>query len=106
MNISYEIEYQDQNGEYCYLEVEFEAFPEWENDGIGSYEYWGHQEYDRGHNYVSLEQHGDPTWDEKKYTEEENKIIVAFKNDEKKWKVLCEDFCTQYADIEYDYDGD
>lgn len=104
MKIFHEIEYKDGNNEYAYLEVEFEAFPRWENDGIGSYEYWGHQEYDKGYDYVSLEHHGDPTWDEKKYTEEQNRIINEFKNDTAKWKALCDYFCEEFAAYEPDYD--
>jgi len=35
------------------LEVEVEYH--WENDGIGSYEYWGFRGYDAGHNYIEMD---------------------------------------------------
>ena len=79
------------------IQVTFEAFPQWENDGIGGYEYWGAPGYDKGHDYVSLESKGDPTWDKKAFTKEENKIIEAFTN-HPNFLILINKFCDQYRD--------
>lgn len=101
-----EIEYQKINeGIYIFsgfsddnyevLEVEFEAYPSWENDGIGAYEHHGHRGYDYGHNYVSLENYGEPTWEKDKHTEEENEIILQFTKLKVFQKIsdgFCEDF--------------
>ena len=97
MDWEYEIEYE-KDGEYEYLTVTFQAEPRWENDGIGAYEYWGAKGYDRGHDYVSLEYYGDPTWNESDYTEDENRIINEFRSDSKKWGKLCEYICEKYAE--------
>lgn len=97
MNWEYEIEYE-KDGEYEYLAVTFQAEPRWENDGIGAYEYWGAKGYDRGHDYVSIEYYGDPTWNESDYTEDENRVINEFRNDPKKWAKLCEYICEKYAE--------
>jgi hypothetical protein len=43
-----------------------------ENDGIGAYEYWGQKCYDRGTDYLHLEE---LNWDKNLYTEEQNKLI-------------------------------
>jgi hypothetical protein len=51
-----------------------------ENDGIGSYEYWGKKCYDHGTNYLRLEK--DPHWDKSLYTEEQNNLI---------WDWVCEE---------------
>jgi hypothetical protein len=56
------------------MEVQLELEISFENDGIGSYEYWGSREYDAGTNYhevTGLE------YDTSKYTEEQNRIIEA-----------------------------
>lgn len=104
MELIYEIEYQLIDGKPVFdimseetklLKVEFNAEPRWENDGIGSYEYWGEKSFDAGSNYVSLEYNGDPTWDKSKFSEIENNIIEAFTNSPKHEK-LCELFCHIY----------
>jgi hypothetical protein len=50
-----------------------------ENDGIGSYEYWGHKCYDRGTDYLQLEE---IHWDKSLYSEEQNNLI---------WDWVCEE---------------
>ena len=97
MNWEYEIEYE-KDGEYEYLTVTFQAQPRWENDGIGAYEYWGAKCYDKGHDYVSLEHYGDPTWNEADYTEDENRVINEFRSNPKRWAKLCEYICEKYAE--------
>lgn len=93
MKIQEEIEYRINN-DFAYLNVEFEAFPEWANDGIGGYEYWGSREFDKGNDYVSLEWEGDPTFNKEKYTEEEIAIIETWL--EKNLDELSDDFCEIY----------
>ena len=44
----------------------------WENDGIGPYEYWGSVGFDRGNNYVTIE---DYSYDKTGMTDEEIKTI-------------------------------
>lgn len=97
MELEWEIEYE-KDGEAECVTVTFEAEPRWENDGIGAYEYWGAKCFDKGHDYVSLEHNGNPTWKEADYTEEENKVIKEFQNDPKKWEILCERFCEEYGE--------
>jgi len=48
------------------------------NDGIGSYEYWGSKEYDKGEDYLDIDE---MTWDKTLYTEEENNIIDQYIKD-------------------------
>lgn len=79
-----------------FVNVEFEAEPQWENDGIGGYEFWGSREYDMGKNYVSLEQNGYPTWDKEKHTPDENDAIYLF-TQSPDFDKLCDKFCTIYA---------
>lgn len=78
------------------MEVEFEGEPQWENDGIGSYEYWGSREYDKGRDYVSFEQNGYPTWDKSKHNDDENEAIELFTKTEQ-FRNFCNDFCRRYA---------
>ena len=53
-------------------EIEFFCDYEIQNDGIGSYEFWGSKEFDKGIDYVVLEE---VTWDKNLYSERENNII-------------------------------
>lgn len=46
-----------------------------ENDGIGSYEYWGYTYYDRGNDYFIVE---NMKWDKTLYTDQENEIIERY----------------------------
>ena len=96
MYISEEIEYVDENGEYILIDVEFQAFPKWDNDGIGAYEYWGTRYYDKGVDYVSLE--NDPTWDMSKYTDYQNNIIEHLPA--KRWDEIRNTFCIEYEQFE------
>jgi hypothetical protein len=48
-----------------------------ENDGIGSYEYFGARGYDSGTDYLYLEE---LNWDKSLYTEEQNKLIWDWVN--------------------------
>jgi len=49
-----------------------------ENDGIGAYEYWGSKSYDSGSDYLNLEE---LNWDKTLYTEEQNKLILDWVNE-------------------------
>lgn len=91
MKLTHEIEFKNAAGDWDFFEAEFEAFPRWENDGIGGYEYWGAKGFDAGQNYVSLEYYGDPTWDKTRYTAAQNALIEGMSAEE--WKRLCERFC-------------
>ena len=92
MTLDYNIPYGEEG-----LDVTFEAFPRMENDGIGSYEFWGMKGYDAGHNYVSLEHYGSPTWNPENYTCKENQAIADFLNNEKQLIKLEDYFCKEYA---------
>lgn len=70
MTITETIEIDESN----FLEVEFEAEIEWENDGIGAYEFWGECGVDYGHNYQVLTDY--PTWNHNLYSFEENWLIA------------------------------
>jgi hypothetical protein len=71
-----------------------------ENDGIGSYEYWGFKGYDRGETYLTLE---DITWNKTLYTDEQNVFIDEYIGDNysKMEKVITEHFAKNNAP---DYD--
>ena len=58
------------------LGVILEGFPDWENDGIGSYEYWGYKSFDYGYDYAVMNDY--PTWNQKLYTFEENWVIAVY----------------------------
>ena len=80
-------------------DIEFEGEPQWENDGIGSYEYWGSRGYDNGRDYVSFEQNGLPTWDKSKYNDDENEAIELY-TQTVQFDSFCDDFCRRYAEGE------
>lgn len=44
----------------------------WENDGIGNYECWGSKYYDKGRDYLAIE---DWKWDQRGFTAEEIGIV-------------------------------
>lgn len=50
------------------VEIAVEIEYNWENDGIGAYEYWGNKEFDKGRNYVSVDE---VKWDKAGFTDEE-----------------------------------
>jgi len=62
-----------ENGEDSF-DVQLEGTLELQNDGIGSYEYWGQKCYDRGEDYYILEE--TPTWNHSLYSFEQNWIIA------------------------------
>jgi hypothetical protein len=47
---SLEIDSFEYEGRFFSMSVEYDV--EWENDGIGSYEYWGAKGFDAGHDYA------------------------------------------------------
>lgn len=64
------------------LVVEFIADISVENDGIGSYEYWGFKGYDKGVDYPVVDT---IYWNKEKHTEEENKIINEYFKEYENW---------------------
>jgi hypothetical protein len=48
---------------------------ETDNDGIGNYEYWGAKCYDRGEDYLVLEE---ALWNKGLFSEEQNKTISDY----------------------------
>jgi hypothetical protein len=59
------------------LHVEFTGNPRTENDGIGSFEFWGSRETDNGQNYTICD---DIDWDKSKHSDQENQIIDEYLN--------------------------
>lgn len=55
-----------------YVEVEITVGFEWQNDGIGAYEYWGCKGYDKGIDYLAITE---TIWDSAGFTPEEVKEI-------------------------------
>ena len=90
----FEIELEEP--EYCLIEVEVECDLNWENDGIGSYEYWGFNEYDKGHDYVVCENMEIVS----KHSEEEMVVVRDYfdKNFEKIEADACEAYANYCAD--------
>jgi hypothetical protein len=66
-------------GDYNVM-VEYEG--RWENDGIGSYEYWGAKCYDQGRDYVVIDKI-EPVWtDESPRDRVEIKVLIRKNYDE------------------------
>jgi hypothetical protein len=84
MHVQDEFEVSYENEIY----VEFYGNASMENDGIGSYEYWGIKGYDKGQDYWMVEE---ITWDKEKYTEEQNKIIEKYLEDN--WDEIHDELC-------------
>lgn len=70
MRTNYELYIEEHD-----LEVVLDCSCTTENDGIGSYEYWGSKGYDKGVDYLICE---NMTWDKSLYTEEQNAIIDQY----------------------------
>ena len=75
MKKSFYIEISESRG----FDAEFEAHPQHEDDGIGSYEYWGAKCYD-SRPYISCEQSG-IEWDKSKYSADDNELIEKYLED-------------------------
>jgi hypothetical protein len=94
----YEIESKDE-----FFQIEFDCELHPENDGIGSYEFWGSVGYDSGNDYLVLD---DMKWDETEFNTTQNEIIKNYLDNN--WTVL-EELITQelyedYSNYEYDYE--
>jgi hypothetical protein len=76
--------------------VEFKASCRWENDGIGSYEYWGAKCYDKGVDYPVLD--SDIEWDEKKHTPEQIAAITAYLSDNDNYTQVEESILNEYEE--------
>ena len=83
-----DIEYPAENGDIDWVEVYFEAEPEWENDS-----------YDDEYGTVSFDDYPilseDAKWDESLYTKKENEIITEWYK--KNWKQVEDIFCKQFV---------
>jgi hypothetical protein len=88
--------YEIEHGDEC-LEVEFDCELHPENDGIGSYEFWGAKCYDEGIDYLVLD---DMKWDKTQFNDEQNKVIEKYIDDN--WATL-EETITQKIYDEEDY---
>jgi len=69
----------------------------WENDGIGHYEYWGSVGFDRGTNYVTIE---DYSYDQTGMTVEEIATIDSM------IETMMDDWANSIADENNDNYGD
>jgi hypothetical protein len=81
-------DYEIESGEEL-IEVEFDCELHPENDGIGSYEFWGSTGYDAGVDYLVLD---DIKWNKAKFTTSQNEAIERYLEDN--WAIL-EDTITQ-----------
>lgn len=72
-NVSIEVPFKED-----YITVDVEAYYTMENDGIGSYECWGFKGFDRGEDYVYVQ---NAKWDESLYTAEQNDAIRKYVDD-------------------------
>jgi hypothetical protein len=90
------------------IEVDLTGELSLENDGIGSYEYWGSKCYDAGTNYFELE---NLKWDMSLYTDDENKSISNYINVTDNWDSIEESMSESLYDSlddgnDTDYDRD
>lgn len=81
------------------LEVEVTANVHVENDGIGSYEFWGYKGYDKGVNYIVVDE---LIYDKSEYTPEQQQLIDKYFEDN--WEELTElfDEIQEYERDNYD----
>jgi len=98
MTVANEFEFEDMSTEEEWLNVEFYGDASVENDGIGSYEYWGFKGYDHGHDYFIVE---NITWDKNKYTEQQNQEINKYL--ENNWDKVHDQLCDVAEGISKDY---
>lgn len=67
------------------IDLEVTLDYDWENDGIGAYEYWGAKGYDAGSNYVVI---NDWSFDHKDFTDTGiAEINSAIEHEIPKWEV-------------------
>jgi hypothetical protein len=89
-----DVEYTAENGDDELIEVEFEAYPEWENDS-----------YDDEYGTVALDDYAaindDAKWDESRYSEKQNEIISNWYT--KNWKKVYDMFCQQFVEDSKQY---
>lgn len=78
------------------LEVTLKCTITSENNGIGSYEYMGHREYDSGEDCPVVEE---MEWDKSLYTEYQNSIIQEEIN--KNWENISENVLDKFDPMDY-----
>ena len=94
----YEIELEDDS-----IEVDFVCEFHVENDGIGSYNYWGSTYYDAGDDYLVLDY---LKWDESKFSKEQNEAIRSHIEVDDNWFKIEERASQEvYGSWEEDYYG-
>ena len=78
MELTINVEYMDDNGEYKDFDVEFTGYPKWENDSYSD-------EFGivRMPEYAAME--CTPTWVKANYTELQNEIIQTWLNDNERY---------------------
>ena len=70
-----------------HLEVPLKVEYHFENDGIGSYEYWGSPQYDAGQNYCVVD---NITWDPNAYLSDINAELKEYLEDQVKYDEITE----------------
>jgi len=73
-----------------YVGVVFKVEYSLENDGIGTYEFWGSQGFDHGRTYSVIE---NLTWDRDKHSPQENTSIEKYLEDMSNYAHLDEELC-------------
>lgn len=98
--VEIEVPYTDANGETDYLYPYFTGNAYWDNNGIGSYEYGGVRGYDKGQDYVTMDE--DATWDRENFTDSQNATIASWykdpHNSEKVNSAICEKYQIESQD--------
>lgn len=100
-NISIEQNQWVDDTQVEFVNVEFNADPCWEDDGIGSYEYWGSKSYD-SQPYISCERYG-INFDKEKYNNIEVEVISKYieKNYNKIENKFVENFKYEWEILNY-----
>ena len=87
MTIEFEIPFNEE-----FLYVDFEADPKMEDDGIGSYEFWGAKGHD-SRPYLSCERHG-IWWNRSLFDEEQNRVVGDYLD--YNYEKIEEKFCNKF----------
>jgi len=96
----HEIELEDDS-----IIVDFVCEFHAENDGIGSYNYWGATYYDDGDDYLVL---GHLKWDESKFSIEQNEAIKKYIDEDSNWlhieEIVSHQMYNKWEEDYYDYE--
>lgn len=94
--VEIEVPYMDEHGQTDYLYPYFSGNPYWDNNGIGSYEYAGIRGYDKGQQFVNMDD--DPTWDRENFTDLQNAAIATWFKEQHNAENVVAQICEQYRD--------